>query len=613
MKMNWKTLSVVALAGLMMLGSCKKNEENNTTDGSFTLRAGIEKPTSGSRTSFDDGAINWSAGDQILVNAAGNVANFRLTSGAGSTTAVFNGPGGFEEQAWYAAVYPAAGASFEGTNVTFTVPQEQTLTAGNTFANGCNPMVAYTDETDGDLNFRSVFGGICIQLKGNGTKALVADKLVLTSRKADDYLCGTFTVDANGAAAATHVGTEGGNSITVNLPNVTLTAATDVFNAFVMLPQGTLSQGLDVAIYYNGLELKTNGAASDLSIVMNKIKGVVEYAYPAAPATAGAPATQEELNVVLSQIAAGSYTGNITLAATGSTPTTFNFGMEEDDAPITNKIVVAAGSNVKVENLYAKSTTSGAQLVEVQAGANVVLDHVNLETTNGTTSTPATTYDKPVNIVGNGAEVTIKDSQLKGKISALYISDNCENVTVNVERTSIEATSHYAIVLRNDTKNCTVNLKDCLEVKGYCALNLRGTNLKVYAENSTLYGINETSYTGPSYTNDDNDFGTISYSCWNCEVELNNCTLKAEARVKEGQSHSNTEWAALTQTRMEPSTVNTLKLNGGTLVKGITTGTDQYPSDHVAHGPFYNQAGRMITIVGTEGTDYTVEWDHTWN
>ena len=86
-----KTLGLIALAALVMLAGCKKNEEQPT--GSTKLIAGIEQQKTNSKTSLDGLQIKWTAGDQLFVYDKDGEAPalFNLISGAGTPTGVFEG------------------------------------------------------------------------------------------------------------------------------------------------------------------------------------------------------------------------------------------------------------------------------------------------------------------------------------------------------------------------------------------------------------------------------------------------------------------------------------------------------------------------------------------
>ena len=99
-----KSLAIIALAALVMLASCKKDEQQPT---GTKLRAGIEQHKNDSKTSLDGLQINWSEGDKLYVNNGTEGAEFTLTSGAGTNSGEFATTGDYTFNSnTNVAVYP---------------------------------------------------------------------------------------------------------------------------------------------------------------------------------------------------------------------------------------------------------------------------------------------------------------------------------------------------------------------------------------------------------------------------------------------------------------------------------------------------------------------------
>ena len=534
MKMNFKTLSVMALAGLMVLGSCKKNEQNTNNNGSV-LYAGIEQLTSNMKTTLDPGTgvINWTAGDKIMVNNGSETAMFNLVEGEGGTIATFNGPATYEEaEENYVAAFPAEYVdNISGTTVTFNIPSEQTPNTGN-------PMVACG--ADENLTFSSVLSGIIIKLQGNGA-AKTINKLVLTSNKSEK-LWGTYTFDANNGTALTYV--DGGDrAVTLNLPDVTLDDGEE-YTTCVMVPAGSLTEGFSIEILYNDLSLRTvntseaqSGSWSGITMLMNNLHGTVTYKYPADVVTPGATnatlANQQQLSILLSQVEAGSYTGKITLnAGTPEEPATFDFG--GTTLPNDEQVVIAAGSNVEVSNLEATVTSASSgypAAMIISDGANATLNNVTV------TSTSTHDNTRALNILGGaaGSEETVVtlnnctiDGGTAGYSRGLNTYSDGAPVTINVVGGEIYA-GHYAINIPNDATNnaLTINLSNASVASGWAALNIWGSNNTINATNCTLKGTNDKTYNAEGW----NDFATIAFNNnnVNCAVNLVGCDIIAEA------------------------------------------------------------------------------------
>ena len=234
------------MMGMMMLVSCNKDKDNNTTkEAVFT--ASIEQHAGQGRTAIDpeNGDVKWLADDQILVaNENGESATFTLQSGAGTNNGTFGIAEQFDMTAPYVAAYPQT-ATINGTNVTFNLPDEQTLTQTGTFANGANPMVAYS--TNENLMFKNLCGGLCIRLAGVD---IHVSGIRITATDENEKLNGPFVADCTQSepvlVATDGEGYDTPNCITLNC-DVTLNSAT-AQEFFIILPVGTLAQGFTMEV-----------------------------------------------------------------------------------------------------------------------------------------------------------------------------------------------------------------------------------------------------------------------------------------------------------------------------------------------------------------------------
>ena len=236
-----KVTLLIAMAALVMLVGCKK--ENDTKG--VTLKASIGQNKGNDRTSLNpsNGAINWTAGDKILVNNGTSSVPFTLTEGAGTTYGTFVYGGDYEFGTNNVAVYPET-ATINGNMVRITLPETQTFTATGTFGNGANPMLGTFTDPD-DINFTSLCGGLCISLKTYENEPIPPLKRIeIRSKAPGDKLNGTFETDCTAAnpiltPTADNTGTD---RIVLNC-NITLTPTPQDF--FFVLPVGTLSQGIE--------------------------------------------------------------------------------------------------------------------------------------------------------------------------------------------------------------------------------------------------------------------------------------------------------------------------------------------------------------------------------
>ncbi len=191
-----KMMNIFA-AALVMLAAlgCEKNEtlpDNNQHNGKITLTAVIGN--GGTKTSLgtlDNGQypVLWSEGDKIAVINGENVFGFTLKAGeVGKTKGIFeltDGPAeSFDPQQEIKAFYPDSdvnAVSYDGTKITYNVPQQQTFVAGS-FGNGAMPMAAYRAAgSTTALSFDNLFGVLKLQLKGAAGETVTS--IAVTSDK----------------------------------------------------------------------------------------------------------------------------------------------------------------------------------------------------------------------------------------------------------------------------------------------------------------------------------------------------------------------------------------------------------------------------------------------
>ena len=257
-----KSFAIIALAALVMLAGCKKNDPkpNGTR-----LIAGIEKHKSDSKTSLDGLQIKWTAGDKLYVydKDAEEGAIFTLSSGEGTSTGEFTGTYNFTNE--NVAVYPSS--SFRGsggTIVTMSLPAEQTASGSGTFGNGANPMLGTFSDMD-NLTLTSLCGVLCLQLTGNNVH-ITAIEIV---GGPDDKLNGTFKAnykDTDPVLAKS--GDDGNNTVRLNCP-ATLTSTAQKF--YVVLPAGTLANGFTMKVYDDDNEIFSKSTANEVPVYVNTL------------------------------------------------------------------------------------------------------------------------------------------------------------------------------------------------------------------------------------------------------------------------------------------------------------------------------------------------------
>ena len=227
-----------------MLFSC--NKEKQKTNEEVVISACMEQHVgSQNRTIInpETGQIKWLADDKIvIVNGENASAQFAIQSGTGDACASFRPMDNFEMTGPFVGAYPH-NATISGTTVTFNLQPTQTLTQAGTFANGANPMVAYS--TDENLLFKNLCGGMNIRLLGDNVH--VSGIRIIGGQ--GEKLNGSFVADCTAAEPilVAAQGNTGTNTITLNC-DVTLTSITTAQEFFIILPVGALGQGFTMEV-----------------------------------------------------------------------------------------------------------------------------------------------------------------------------------------------------------------------------------------------------------------------------------------------------------------------------------------------------------------------------
>jgi len=262
-------------AALVMLASvsCDKNSgtqpsaEKGEMTFSATSKGAVKTTVTGGTT------VVWSSGDDIKVFAPddtkGGVCG--IIKGAGTSEAEFKGVCSFKGP--WTAICPSAvvaeiGMGYSSGEITFVVPSTQVY-AGNTFAKGAMPCVAYANETN--LEFNHVFGVLKLQLKGTGS----IESITLVDKNGFK-LNGTFNVNPSVTAAATKV--EGNGSAAILLTcgtGVELNTSTATEFWFVV-PQGAFAGGLDANIVLTDKNTKTLSTTKKVNITAGVITPMAE-------------------------------------------------------------------------------------------------------------------------------------------------------------------------------------------------------------------------------------------------------------------------------------------------------------------------------------------------
>lgn len=275
-----KSFAIIALAALVMLAGCKKNDQEGTV-----LKAGIEQhKTDGSKTSLNpDFSINWSEGDQLLVNNGTAPGIFTLTTGAGNPTAEFATTGEYTFGENNVVVYPYSdNITFGENTVTMSLPATQEVEAPGTFGNGANPMLGtFTDPTN--FTVTSLCGALCLQLKGDNQTITSIEIVDAAGAKLNGTFVANYTA---GTPALAKTGDDGTDKVTLSCPAL---LTDDAQKFFVVLPAGALASGFTMNVY-NGTDLVfTKTTSTDVTMVVNTVKTMGEMTVTTTPPTPVAP------------------------------------------------------------------------------------------------------------------------------------------------------------------------------------------------------------------------------------------------------------------------------------------------------------------------------------
>lgn len=257
--MKVKNMTIAALA--LLLAACgnedilENNESGNAGKVRMTFTAGMPQ----TRTQLAEGnAVHWTAGDKIAIYDGTASNEFPATDIDGSR-ATFTGEV-TKGSTNYTAFYPYTNdgtLTFGDGTITFTLPTEQTATAGG-FANGLNPSWAQATDGSKNLDFQNLCALVKFTVDDSGLDGVT--NLTLSANTATEKLAGSLTyTTADGTLAAND-----GASQAVTLKG-TFEAGQTYY--FVVAP-GTLTGGITLSYTdsSNGLKyLKTTSNAVTLT------------------------------------------------------------------------------------------------------------------------------------------------------------------------------------------------------------------------------------------------------------------------------------------------------------------------------------------------------------
>lgn len=284
---NLMQVACMATAALTAFSCSQEEFENSGRKGNITVNATFEGAGTDTRTTVNDEyKILWQDTDALGLfcsNAESNYSNTKLeyASGAGQTSATFNGSKPSGETAVF-SIYPyQQNMSVSGNTLTMTLPA--TLTNYNGSSNG--PMYAKVTNPDNlsALSFKHM--AAMIKLTVNKIPAEATTFKIIASNN----IAGTCTVDLTAADPILAVTSDKSKEITASF-----TASADIKsrNFYIPLPTGTyssitaqLTNGSDKVYFTKTLNDKILGRR-DILVVPPLDCVVVEATTPSALSTA---------------------------------------------------------------------------------------------------------------------------------------------------------------------------------------------------------------------------------------------------------------------------------------------------------------------------------------
>lgn len=284
---NLMQVACMATAALTAFSCSQEEFENSGRKGNITVNATFEGAGTDTRTTVNDEyKILWQDTDALGLfcsNAESNYSNTKLeyASGAGQTSATFNGSKPSGETAVF-SIYPyQQNMSVSGNTLTMTLPA--TLTNYNGSSNG--PMYAKVTNPDNlsALSFKHM--AAMIKLTVNKIPAEATTFKIIASNN----IAGTCTVDLTAADPILAVTSDESKEITASF-----TASADIKsrNFYIPLPTGTyssitaqLTNGSDKVYFTKTLNDKILGRR-DILVIPPLDCAVVEATTPSALSTA---------------------------------------------------------------------------------------------------------------------------------------------------------------------------------------------------------------------------------------------------------------------------------------------------------------------------------------
>lgn len=555
---NLMQVACMATAALTAFSCSQEEFENSGWKGNITVNATFEGAGTDTRTTVNDEyKILWQDTDALGLfcsNAESNYSNTKLeyASGAGQTSATFNGSKPSGETAVF-SIYPyQQNMSVSGNTLTMTLPA--TLTNYNGSSNG--PMYAKVTNPDNlsALSFKHM--AAMIKLTINKIPAEATTFKIIASNN----IAGTCTVDLTAADPILTVASNGSKEITASF-----TASNDIKsrNFYIPLPTGTyssittqLTNGSDKVYFTKTLNDKILGRR-DILVVPPLDCVVVDATPPSALSTAladsknlpqEAPTAATVTDIAVSgsfNTTSGSNDGiaipvlqnsdiNLTFntAPTTSTaaPLTLtdktNTSVSAPAATATNSVSLAVPETTAEQEAPSVAITMPSTTVTLAAVGNKA-------TYNEVTATTA----QQTLIINAGVTVkklTVKGGNLKiyGKVEQLvHDAGNTTIYIIKGTEASLPATIDSKFVVQSDVAVLKTAFANGEDFKLSADADITGQSVSVPAGKSVVLDLN-----GYTLTADNSATGKI--------IVLGKMTLKDSSTEKKGKIVASQDYTA---------------------------------------------------------------------
>ncbi len=555
---NLMQVACMATAALTAFSCSQEEFENSGRKGNITVNATFEGAGTDTRTTVNDEyKILWQDTDALGLfcsNAESNYSNTKLeyASGAGQTSATFNGSKPSGETAVF-SIYPyQQNMSVSGNTLTMTLPA--TLTNYNGSSNG--PMYAKVTNPDNlsALSFKHM--AAMIKLTINKIPAEATTFKIIASNN----IAGTCTVDLTAADPILTVASNGSKEITASF-----TASNDIKsrNFYIPLPTGTyssitaqLTNGSDKVYFTKTLNDKILGRR-DILVVPPLDCVVVDATTPSALSTAladsknlpqEAPTAATVTDIAVSgsfNTTSGSNDGiaipvlqnsdiNLTFntAPTTSTaaPLTLtdktNTSVSAPAATATNSVSLAVPETTAEQEAPSVAITMPSTTVTLAAVGNKA-------TYNEVTATTA----QQTLIINAGVTVkklTVKGGNLKiyGKVEQLvHDAGNTTIYIIKGTEASLPATIDSKFVVQSDVAVLKTAFANGEDFKLSADADITGQSVSVPAGKSVVLDLN-----GYTLTADNSATGKI--------IVLGKMTLKDSSTEKKGKIVASQDYTA---------------------------------------------------------------------